>query len=125
MEAKDTVKDKIRQAKLQLGDDFGDEGMMEEAIFKAGWDARKFREIEEVHKIASQCLVEAKQELEEEKKRIAEAKKAGIREVVEWVKRNDFYNGTDPAGICIENPLWQAQLKEWFSENIEDLKDLW
>jgi len=36
MEAKETVQDKIRRAELQLGDDFGDEEMMEEAIFKAG-----------------------------------------------------------------------------------------
>ena len=36
MKAEETVKDKIRRAKLQLGADFGDEEMMEEAIFKAG-----------------------------------------------------------------------------------------
>jgi len=36
MEAKDTIQDKIRCAKLQLGDDYGDEQMMEEAVFKAG-----------------------------------------------------------------------------------------
>ena len=36
MAYKETIQDKIRRAKLQLGDDFGDEEMMEEAIFKAG-----------------------------------------------------------------------------------------
>ncbi len=45
MEAEDTVMDKIRQAKLQLGDDFGDEEMMDEAIFKAG-----IKEVVEWHK---------------------------------------------------------------------------
>ena len=44
---------------------------------------------------------------------LSEAHKAGMREVVEWIKRNDFYNGTDPAGICIKSPMWQAKLKEW------------
>ena len=37
MKAEDMdMQDKIRRAKLQLGDDFGDEKMMEEAIFKVG-----------------------------------------------------------------------------------------
>ena len=36
MKTKDTIKDKIRAAKLQLGDDFGDAEIVEEAIFKAG-----------------------------------------------------------------------------------------
>jgi len=42
----ETIKDKIRQAKIQLGDDFGDEEMMEEAIFKAGEKAGR-REVVE------------------------------------------------------------------------------
>lgn len=33
---KEELEHKIRSAKLSLGDDFGDEQMMEEAIFKAG-----------------------------------------------------------------------------------------
>ena len=36
MAYKNTIQDKIRRAKLQLGNDYGDEQMMEEAIFKAG-----------------------------------------------------------------------------------------
>jgi len=48
MKAKDTTKDKIRNTKLQLGDDFGDEEMMEEAIFKAGQEQRARDLYEEV-----------------------------------------------------------------------------
>ena len=44
---------------------------------------------------------------------IPQAAAQARREVAEWIKRNDFYNGTDPVGICIENPMWQAKLKEW------------
>ena len=33
---KETMKDKIRLVKLQLGDDYGDTEVMEEAIYKAG-----------------------------------------------------------------------------------------
>ena len=36
MAYKETVKDKIRQVKTQLGDDFGDEETMEASIFRAG-----------------------------------------------------------------------------------------
>ena len=36
MSYEETIQDKIRKAQLQLGKDFGDEEMMDEAVFKAG-----------------------------------------------------------------------------------------
>jgi len=53
-------------------------------------------------------------------------RKAGIREVVEWVKDNaDLEHGDRDVGLCFEDYLhfeyakWQAQLKEWGIEKKE------
>lgn len=48
MKTEETIQDIIRRAKLQLGDDYGDKQMMEEAIFRAGiwecldWVSKKY-----------------------------------------------------------------------------------
>ena len=95
MEAKDTV---INRGKMVEGGHV--ESLLEaqaEISFKAGIEEAFSR-----YKESPEYIL-----------KLMSTKLEGIREVVEWIKRNDFYNGTDPAGICIENPLWQAKLKKW------------
>lgn len=52
---------------------------------------------------------------------IEQARQGGRREVVEWILKT----GTCPeCGMGIETKVWQAQLKEWFKDNPELLKEL-
>ena len=96
MAYKPTIEDKIRQAKLQLGDDFGDKKLMEEAIFKAG--------MREGAKEAYEAGVYNGE---------ADGIAKGIKEVVEAMldesygdpRVTDFYKIN-----CFE---WQAKLREW------------
>lgn len=55
------------------------------------------------------CMLDANEE---------EIKRKGIRKAVEWLNANTTFR----YGIAISNDKWKAQLKEWFKDNPELLK---
>ena len=48
---------------------------------------------------------------------LTEAYKAGIREVVEWIRTHSHCGSAGGASSCIASWEWQARQKEW---NLED-----
>ncbi len=37
----------------------------------------------------------------------------GRKEVVDWIRENDFYGGVDPVAMMVEQDKLKAKLKEW------------
>ena len=77
--------------------------------------------------------MEVKDKLEQDETIYQAGKKAGIREVVEWISDNStIYRDTELDYECtsfadqllIDEDDWQAQLKTWFKDQPELLK-LW
>lgn len=66
------------------------------------------------------CKEQAETSWKAREPEIQEAHKAGMKEVVEWIKANaDLERGDRDVGLCFEDYLWfdyhnwQAKLKEW------------
>ena len=55
---------------------------------------------------------------------LKEAEMAGIRKVVEWLSSHSHCGTAGGASFCVANWEWQSQLKEWFKDNPELLKEL-
>ena len=112
MEAKDTVINEEEMGVLHRFEDFRLALMYQaELSFKAGKDEGYSSGRIDGYNEATQKAMDAMFE------KLQTGRKAGIKEVVEWIDRFGYYNYGQgkpyECEICFERFKWQAKLKDW------------